>query len=698
MLSRLVKVLMLSAAIAVGAPIATFDAGAASAATQNAPVKLTAAQMLNRQRLAVSVMSKTYAALPKQARGKSTPFLKGLIDLANAYKEVDAASKARNSRKMGAALPKVATAIAKLNSAYQLSGIANPQLSASMKSLNLLWKDYLKVVKVTAPKKTSSKQMMVSSRKIDKMRHELMKRNISHKGDRRAAAQRAHMLALLKQADEANRRADEAWYASILMAEILGYYAGSYEYYTVYEPSYAVDYRQSWNVISVETSYFYSESVTYYEEYHWTSYEQTVDVSESYDFGLSQTEVTTVETQIEQTNVTVDQEAVTLYEAAEDRKALDTVETDIQVEESAADQTPGPDVVPASDTVAPTSPDIVSPVTPDTVAPGPDEAKPADENGAAPVNEACTGANPPADCPPAQPDGAKPDEQTQPVDGQPVDGQPVDGQPTDEVAPPTPDAVAPGTEDGQPTPDAVAPGTEDGQPTPDAVAPGTEDDQPSDQATPSDADNPDGVDDVCAGDNPPESCFAVEPDPSAPQDGDQPTDAQPDDQPQQDEAAPQDEPQMDAQPEEQPQEDVAPQQDEQPQEESAPADDGASDNGDVCASDNPPAECFPAQQEEQQQEAQPEEQPQEEVAPQEEPQMDVQPEEQPQEEAAPQQDESSDNGGDVCASDNPPAECFPQQEEAAPQEEEAAPVEEAPQEEAPAEEAPSDEAPVDEGG
>lgn len=683
MLSRLVKILMLSAAIAAGAPITTLDAGTASAATQNAPVKLTAAQMLNRQRLAVSVMSKTYAALPRQARGKSTPFLKGLIDLANAYKEVDAASKTRNSRKMGAALPKVATAIAKLNSAYQLSGIADPKLSASMRSLNTLWKDYLKVVKVTAPKKTSSKQMMVSSRKIDKMRHELMKRNISHKGDRRAAAQRAHMLALLKQADEANRRADEAWYASILMAEILGYYAGSYEYYTVYEPRYAVDYRRSWNVISVETSYFYSESVTYYEEYHWTSYEQTVDVSESYDFGLSQTEVTTVETQIEQTNVTVDQEAVTLYEAADDRKALDAVETDIQVEESAADQTPGPD------TVAPTSPDIVSPVNPDTVAPGPDEAKPADENGTAPVNEACTGDNPPADCPPAQPEEAKPDEQTQPVDGQPVDGQPVDGQPSDQVAPPTPDAVAPGTDEAQPTPDAVAPGTEDGQPTPDAVAPGTEDDQPSDQAAPSDADNPDGVDDVCAGDNPPESCFAVEPEPSAPQDGDQQMD-QPSDQPQ-DEAAPQDEQPMDAQPEDQPQEDVAPLQDEQPQEESAPADDGGSDNGrDVCAGDNPPADCFP-QQEEQPQDAQPEEQPQEEVAPQEEPQMDVQPEEQPQEEAAPQQDESSDNGGDVCASDNPPAECFPQQEEAAPQEEEASPAEEAPQEEAPAEEAPVDE-------
>lgn len=439
MIARLVKVLMLSAAVLAGGPFAVSGGAQAAATMQNTAKKLTAAQMLDRQGVAVTVIAKRYTALPKDARGRSAPFLKGLIDLANAYRDVGTASKARDNKKMGAALPKVATSLAKLNSAYQLSGIHDPTIADSLKSLNGLWRSYLKVVNVGASQK-SGKQSTASVRKINQMRHELMKRSASHKPDRRAASQRAHLLALLKEADAASRRADQLWYASMLMAEVYGYYAGSYEYYTAYEPTYAVEYRESWRMVSSETGYFYSESVSYYEEYSWSSYEETVEVSESYDFGMTEQELTTAETQIETTGVSVSAETESLYQASEERQTLDTVETEINADEAATTEAPASDAAapetnenqPADANEAP-APDAVAPGTDDkpegaeeepqthdgAVEPqdgagqGADEALPEGDssNGEATTdgqsqdeampdegNDACAGDNPPADC------------------------------------------------------------------------------------------------------------------------------------------------------------------------------------------------------------------------------------------------------------------------------------------------------------
>lgn len=417
MLARFAKILVLSTAVMAGGPITVSYAGQAAAVVQSGPLKLSAAQMLDRQGVAVAVIAKSYTTLPKEARGRSAPFLKGLIDVANAYRDAGLASKAHDNRKMGAALPKVATALAKLNSAYQLSGIRDPKIADSLKSLNVLWRSYLKVVTVNAPRK-SDKQAAISARKISHMRHELMRRSASQKGDRRAAAQRAHLLLLLQQADAASRQADQLWYASMLMAEVYGYYAGAYEYYSAYEPAYAVDYRESWQSVSSETEYFYSESVSYYEEYSWSSYEQTVEVSESYEFGLTEQEFTAAQTEVETSGVSVGAEVESLYQSSEERQTLDSVETKIDAEESAATQAPEPDAA-----------------TPDTGDDQPADANEAPQTGdgaadqqddgsqgvseAPASDDACAGDNPPQDCfatssdEGAAQDEANPDEQPQ---------------------------------------------------------------------------------------------------------------------------------------------------------------------------------------------------------------------------------------------------------------------------------------------
>ena len=123
MLTRFMRVLMLSAAVlTVGSALVAGSTPPAMAAQQST-VRMTADNLLSRQAVAVTVIAKTYTSLPQQARGKSMPFVKSLIDLSNAYRDVAAARKVRDSRKMGAALPKVATSLAKLNSAYQMSGM-----------------------------------------------------------------------------------------------------------------------------------------------------------------------------------------------------------------------------------------------------------------------------------------------------------------------------------------------------------------------------------------------------------------------------------------------------------------------------------------------------------------------------------------------------------------------------------------------
>ena len=503
---------MLSAAVLAGGPLVVSGDTRAFAAAQNAPVKLTAAQMLGRQQVAVAVIAKSYTALPKEARGRSAPFLKGLIDVANAYRDLAAATRARDNRKTGAALPKVATSLAKLNSAYQLSGIRDPKIASSLKSLNGLWKTYLKAVNVGAPR-WSQKQATASARKINHMRRELLGRNASQKGDRRAAAQRAHLLALLREADAATRQADQLWYASMLMAEIYGYYAGVYEFYSAYEPAYAADYRESWQSISIETRYFYRESVSYYEEYTWSSYEETIEVSESYEFGLTEAEFTAVETEVETSGVSVG-EVENLYQSSEERRTLDGVETQIDVEEAIATE-------------------------------------------------------------PAEPDAAMPD-----------------------------------AEDGQPVNIEEAPQTDDGAA-----------DQRDDAGAQADEPAPD--EDVCAGDNPPESC-AVAVDTGAGQgeampgdlDGQLPDEVVPEDQTQ-DEVLPDDGGAMD----EGAVDDGA-----------AALDDGAGqsdESGDVCAGDNPPADCFAND-----------------------------------ESATGNEDPSGQEGGDVCAGDNPTADCFANDESA----------------------------------
>ena len=107
MIARLVRVLMLSAAVLAGGPLVVSGDTRAFAAAQNAPFKLTAAQMLGRQQVAVAVIAKSYTALPKEARGRSAPFLKGLIDVANAHtlRIVGAAAREEVRRPVAVVVP-----------------------------------------------------------------------------------------------------------------------------------------------------------------------------------------------------------------------------------------------------------------------------------------------------------------------------------------------------------------------------------------------------------------------------------------------------------------------------------------------------------------------------------------------------------------------------------------------------------------
>ena len=347
MLGRLIRILMLSAAALTLTPPLSAVAKPAAVAAQRSTQRLTASDLLARQAVAVAVIADAYTALPQQQRGRSMPFLKGLLDLANAYRDVATASKAHDNRKMGAALPKVATSLAKLNSAFQMSGVRDPKIKNSLKSLDGLWKIYLKVVDVGKPPRAAAKAK-ASARKISELRKALMRQTADRKLDARERARRAQLLALVRQAEAASRELDQLWYANMLMAEAYGYYAGLYEYYTAYDSDYAEYYRDGWDEFSSETRYFYSESISYYEEYSWSSYEQTVEVRESYDFGMSEQEMSSAMIEVESADSFISDEAVELYQDSDEREALDTIETRI-----ADDEVVNPEEDAPEDQVAP---------------------------------------------------------------------------------------------------------------------------------------------------------------------------------------------------------------------------------------------------------------------------------------------------------------------------------------------------------
>lgn len=337
---RLLPTLLISVGLSVGFSASLVSTAMADSKIEFQAKKLNAEQLLKKQGQAVAFIHKAFKALPKDHRGKSAPFLKSLAATAKNIKQLSAAAKAKDGKTFAATLPVLAQSIAQLNQTYRLAKLKDKKIAVGVETLNKAWRQYLKRVKGGKAKndkelaKANGRRIKDMQRRLDKM--------AQNKMNAREKRELERLRKLLDKAQANNRKADQQWYTSIILADFAGYYAGYYYYYTAYDPSYATFYRDSWEYFSTEVSYSYQESYSYYESYSWESYEQTVETSESYDFEQTSEEYNSFEAEYEQTEETVDTAVEEEYQATDEDKAIDTAE-DYDSDEKVDDVGDNPD-------------------------------------------------------------------------------------------------------------------------------------------------------------------------------------------------------------------------------------------------------------------------------------------------------------------------------------------------------------------
>jgi hypothetical protein len=303
--------------------------------------KLNAAQLLKKQRQAVAYVLKAYKALPKEQRGKSAPFLKSLAETAKQIKAIDRAADAKDSKSLAVALPKLAEAIAQANLTYQLSGLKDKKIGGGLKTLNQAWEHYLKRIKGSNAKNAKD-QAQKNGRRIKDMERRLDKMAQGQLTDKEKK-ELERLRKLLAKASNANKKADQQWYTTILIADFTGYYSGYYYWYTAYDTSSAAFWQSEWEYFETSSSYFYAEYSEYYESYSWTSYEESVEVSESYDFEYTAEEYASFESEYESTEESLDASAEEEYQATDEDDEIQAAESYDDPDETADDPADEPD-------------------------------------------------------------------------------------------------------------------------------------------------------------------------------------------------------------------------------------------------------------------------------------------------------------------------------------------------------------------
>ena len=329
--------------ISFGLTFATLPLAPAHAASQVEfrAKKLNAEQLLKKQGQAVQFILKNFKALPKEQRGKSAPFLKALSNTAKQLKEVRKAAASKDSKAFAAKLPELAAAVAQVDATFKLSGIKDKKVKLGVKTLDKAWNAYLKRVK--GGKAPNAKELATKNgRRIHDMQKRLDKMAANKNMTKRQKREIERLQGLLRKALAASKHGNQQWYATVLIADFEGYYAGYYYWYAAYDPQHYQFYRDSWDYFSTSTEYFYSESYSYYEEYSWASYEESVETSESYDFEYTSEEYQSFESEYESSEETLDTATEEEYSATDEDKAIEAAD-DYDSNEAVDDAADNPD-------------------------------------------------------------------------------------------------------------------------------------------------------------------------------------------------------------------------------------------------------------------------------------------------------------------------------------------------------------------
>ena len=299
----------LASSSASGLPVAGSAALFAAAAKPAKGQKETGATLLRSTQRALSLVATSVKKADKASLNRSAPFLKAIKEADRALKALKDATAAKDAKKLSRAVSAASKAVGKLNSTYKRANLTNKNVKEGMRALNAAWPQTQKRLAGT-PKKVTPATTKANSRRITAVKKRMEKQRQRPGIKKTELDELVYFIAELDRALTLNRSPEYQWEAIAVLDSCYGGYDGYYEYMAVYEPEEAAYYAEDveyWESVDTAAQDDYD---TYYDDYSFESYEESVTVE------------TTVNIEINVTNVDVE-----IVEAAD--SSIDTVEEEV---------------------------------------------------------------------------------------------------------------------------------------------------------------------------------------------------------------------------------------------------------------------------------------------------------------------------------------------------------------------------------
>ncbi len=264
----------------------------APAQASRAPAAMTGDQLLQNTRKALSVVAVTTGKLSRAERARAAPFVRAQGDADRALRNLRGATRSRDERALTRALREATQANGRLNSTYRRSNIGDRRVREGMRALNASWDQTVR--RFGAAGRGNPELARSNARRISAVRSRLEAQRVARSRDAQAVAELALMVAMLDRALLLNRDPRNQWYALVALDDVYGYYAGYYDYVVVYEPRYVEFFRDDFRYWRGVNERVYDSYDYYYQDWSYTSYEQTTIIDQSVEVNINIVNNTTI--------------------------------------------------------------------------------------------------------------------------------------------------------------------------------------------------------------------------------------------------------------------------------------------------------------------------------------------------------------------------------------------------------------------
>ncbi|MFO0041641.1 MAG: hypothetical protein ACK55W_06835, partial [Pseudomonadota bacterium] len=241
---------------------------------------------------ALSVVAVTTGKLSRAERARAAPFVRAQGDADRALRNLRGATRSRDERALTRALREATQANGRLNSTYRRSNIGDRRVREGMRALNASWDQTVR--RFGAAGRGNPELARSNARRISAVRSRLEAQRVARSRDAQAVAELALMVAMLDRALLLNRDPRHQWYALVALDDVYGYYAGYYDYVVVYEPRYVEYFRDDFRYWRGVNERVYDSYDYYYQDWSYTSYEQTTIINQSVEVNVNIVNNTTI--------------------------------------------------------------------------------------------------------------------------------------------------------------------------------------------------------------------------------------------------------------------------------------------------------------------------------------------------------------------------------------------------------------------